>query len=433
LRDEIKEETERILWQTATQEYRDILLAWPSLASAWRRDGQDVLLQLKATKQLPPGALRALASGQLTDNNKLTYTNSTLHSRAGTVLATIMKTEAAWYLDEVNQEAGLPTSPGRKETSKRHEDGDEGDEKTTKAKKKEKATDKKTKLRSKMKQTKTTKKKKDAKDVAGEEKDDDDDDGSKRNKIDFAWRDLEGMARQAVFALVKNLERDELVSQSALGEDGLSSSRTSRRHNTMLSLTNGIGSDHLLPVMLARKRNVLFDTPEDLANASALLSSAASITSAFVGKQFTGGIERYLGREVFFVSPHGKYLCVVRRDGGDAHDGQEGELVLATTDRMCCNAVFLMARVRVDRLPGVSGSGGGEDLICIRFGLNGHYLCMDDHCKPTLKHRKELHTRYGAPTTKFWRYEEFVREHRQTFGFQTYHSDKVYRVRSPHH
>jgi hypothetical protein len=55
LRDEIKEEKEKVLWQTAAQEYRDILTEWPNLASAWRRDGQEVLLQVKAMQRLQSG------------------------------------------------------------------------------------------------------------------------------------------------------------------------------------------------------------------------------------------------------------------------------------------------------------------------------------------------------------------------------------------
>ena len=52
---------------------------------------------------------------------------------------------------------------------------------------------------------------------------------------------------------------------------------------------------------------------------------------------------------------------------------------------------------------------------------------MDAQGKPALKHRKDLHSRYDASTTKFWRYDELARDNRLLFGFQTY-SDKAHRV-----
>lgn len=49
------EDQEKALWQTAAQEYLDILMEWPSLAPAWRREGQDVILKIKAMQPIPAG------------------------------------------------------------------------------------------------------------------------------------------------------------------------------------------------------------------------------------------------------------------------------------------------------------------------------------------------------------------------------------------
>jgi hypothetical protein len=418
LRDEFKEETERVLWQTAAQEYRDILLAWPNLAPAWRRDGQDVLLQLKAAKKLPPGISHRLDCVSRvaflthdTQHTRHDINDTTRHDTLGVVLATIMKTEALWYLHEKDLEAGR-SSPSYKKTL---DDEEEGDEKTRKARKKKteqlekkekkKKKEKKEKSGSRIKRGRTKKKKNGGEDEA----DKDQQKQQQHQQIDFAWRDLEGMARQAVFALVKNLDRDELVSQSALGED-----RANRRHNTMLAfphIADHLASGQLLP---SRKPGLLFDIA-DLASSTVSLSTfsrlstaslATSSASAFVDRMAPpaagGFMERFMGREVFFVSPHGRYLCVVRRDGGDPLETGSGredaELMLSTTDRMCCNAIFLLVRVRAgadDGSDNHAGQAGGvgagasesaEELICIRFGLNGHYVCMDAQGKPALKH-----------------------------------------------